>query len=418
MTISHSYPHNPENCAGCIAERILTSSRKMNILDESISLFDTERPNADAIGIAHKTDLKGERLKEDLWRIEDFMWKTHTIYSYGNLTSFIRDQINKACRERIEIQCRLNKEKESRDWQEEMEVRAKQMKKETTNLGHGEDCSCFQCADLRAKKREKVEQEAKKQSESILKKYSDCQEISKTKEETDTKKQAEDLKKKSSIKWAPHEGGCNCFVCEGLREKEKRNWQEEVDGHGENCNCLQCVDLRAYKQEREDKEKSVLKKYSDHMGKIEEITSKATWLNAKEISKEEFVAEYVSKWSVITMDEYQQKARETAVYPLTFAIYYPALGLAGEAGEVANKVKKIIRDGANAFPKLKEQLKDEMGDVLWYLSTLAGDLGFTLDEIAQFNLNKLKKRKDNNTLKQENPLFRESEHDQMKKMEL
>ena len=103
----------------------------------------------------------------------------------------------------------------------------------------------------------------------------------------------------------------------------------------------------------------------------------------------------------MTLDEYQQKALETAVYPQQYKIIYPALGINGEAGEVADKVKKIIRDtvimtdanGSIILPENKRvELAKEAGDVLWYIATLAHDIGFTLEEIGQMNYDKLHSR--------------------------
>lgn len=72
---------------------------------------------------------------------------------------------------------------------------------------------------------------------------------------------------------------------------------------------------------------------------------------------------------------------------------YPTLGLAGEAGEVANVVKKIQRDHDGVInDEIRSKLKDELGDVLWYISACADELGLTLTEIAEFNVNKLAKR--------------------------
>ena len=95
----------------------------------------------------------------------------------------------------------------------------------------------------------------------------------------------------------------------------------------------------------------------------------------------------------MTLNEYQQKALETAVYPQQYKIIYPALGMNGEAGEVADKVKKIIRDNNGEMSKEKAvELAKEAGDVLWYIATLAHDIGFTLEEIGQMNYEKLHSR--------------------------
>ena len=96
----------------------------------------------------------------------------------------------------------------------------------------------------------------------------------------------------------------------------------------------------------------------------------------------------------MTLNEYQQKALETAVYPEQFRIIYPALGITGEAGEVSDKVKKIIRDNNANFNDMEKRqaIAMEAGDVLWYVATLAHDLGYTLDEIGEMNYAKLKSR--------------------------
>lgn len=90
----------------------------------------------------------------------------------------------------------------------------------------------------------------------------------------------------------------------------------------------------------------------------------------------------------MTFEEYQEQARSTAIYPRDRAIVYPALGLTGEAGEVAEKVKKWIRDGTLD----KEAIAKELGDVLWYIAALSGDLGISMDEIASQNIRKLQDR--------------------------
>lgn len=95
----------------------------------------------------------------------------------------------------------------------------------------------------------------------------------------------------------------------------------------------------------------------------------------------------------MTLNEYQQKALETAIYPEEQKIIYPTLGMCGEAGEVADKVKKVIRDNNQDFTPLKKaELAKEIGDVLWYCATLAHDLGYTLEQIAEINYEKLKSR--------------------------
>ena len=87
----------------------------------------------------------------------------------------------------------------------------------------------------------------------------------------------------------------------------------------------------------------------------------------------------------MTFDEYQIKAKQTAIYD--HPIIYPTLGLCGESGEVAEKVKKHLRDGTSL-----DELKKELGDVLWYLSAIASDLNLSLNDIAITNVDKLQSR--------------------------
>ena len=100
-----------------------------------------------------------------------------------------------------------------------------------------------------------------------------------------------------------------------------------------------------------------------------------------------------------TLNEYQEMALETAIYPEEFKVIYPALGITGEAGEVSDKIKKLIRDkgykgGRIESDKDREDIALELGDVLWYVATLANDIGYNLEEIAILNYSKLKKRKE------------------------
>lgn len=87
-------------------------------------------------------------------------------------------------------------------------------------------------------------------------------------------------------------------------------------------------------------------------------------------------------------EDYQSAAAKTALYPNRLNnLEYPTLGLAGEAGEVANIVKKIQRDDAGVLTdEVRAKLKDELGDVLWYISACADELGLTLGEIAEYNV--------------------------------
>ena len=92
--------------------------------------------------------------------------------------------------------------------------------------------------------------------------------------------------------------------------------------------------------------------------------------------------------------EYQRLSRETAIYPdLGNNIVYPALGLCGEAGETAEKVKKAMRDdGGTLTEERRAAIGAELGDVLWYAAQLATEAGLDLEELAAANLEKLSSR--------------------------
>ena len=93
------------------------------------------------------------------------------------------------------------------------------------------------------------------------------------------------------------------------------------------------------------------------------------------------------------LSEYQRASRRTAEYPREAWLSYPALGLAGEAGEVAEHAKKAIRDdGATITDERRAAMAKELGDVLWYLAQLATELDLDLDEVAELNLEKLLSR--------------------------
>lgn len=103
------------------------------------------------------------------------------------------------------------------------------------------------------------------------------------------------------------------------------------------------------------------------------------------------------------LNDYQSKAVTTAVYPKDKALPYLALGLSGEAAEVANKVKKILRGDYDNDPEKAEEALNaitmELGDTLWYIAVLASELDADLDLIAISNLDKLAARVEANTIK-------------------
>jgi NTP pyrophosphatase (non-canonical NTP hydrolase) len=99
------------------------------------------------------------------------------------------------------------------------------------------------------------------------------------------------------------------------------------------------------------------------------------------------------------LSEYQRQSRRTAEYPREAWLAYPALGLAGEAGEVAEHAKKAIRDDAGKIgDERRAAMSKELGDVLWYVAQLASELDLSLDDIAKQNLEKLFSRQERGVL--------------------
>ena len=101
------------------------------------------------------------------------------------------------------------------------------------------------------------------------------------------------------------------------------------------------------------------------------------------------------------LNDYQELAMKTAIFPKRDGYAYTALGLAGEAGEIANKVKKFIRDGysEDELPGKINDLRDELGDVLWYVAALAQVLDTSLEQVAKNNIHKLAERQVKGTIK-------------------
>ena len=101
------------------------------------------------------------------------------------------------------------------------------------------------------------------------------------------------------------------------------------------------------------------------------------------------------------MNEYQNEAKKTAIYPdVGNNIYYPTLGLVGEAGEIANKVKKIMRDKKGKIEEADRiNIGKELGDCLWYIALIAFELKIKLHLIAASNILKLALRKSRNVIK-------------------
>ena len=113
-----------------------------------------------------------------------------------------------------------------------------------------------------------------------------------------------------------------------------------------------------------------------------------------------YMQDKISIAEVMTADFYEMKAGQTAIFPKSQALEYLALGLTSEAGEVAGKVKKLIRDGEDVegFEMKKMAIASEVGDVLWYCAMLANEVGVPLNDIMKDNLKKLHGRKVRGTL--------------------
>lgn len=101
----------------------------------------------------------------------------------------------------------------------------------------------------------------------------------------------------------------------------------------------------------------------------------------------------------MTLNEYQETAMSTAIYPNDGKVNYLALAICGEAGELADKVKKILRDKDGEYKEVdKLALALELGDILWYAANLSSVLGYSLSEIAKLNVNKIAGRVQRGTI--------------------
>lgn len=99
------------------------------------------------------------------------------------------------------------------------------------------------------------------------------------------------------------------------------------------------------------------------------------------------------------LNKYQEQALSTAIYPENMAIPYCTMKLGGECGELQEKIAKAYRDeGGHFSEERKLAIKKEIGDALWYMANIAHLFGFTLEEVAQTNIDKLKSRQERGTL--------------------
>ena len=98
--------------------------------------------------------------------------------------------------------------------------------------------------------------------------------------------------------------------------------------------------------------------------------------------------------------EYQEKAKQTAIYKDQGENYiYPSLGLAGETGEVMEKIKKLIRDKDGIIDnEFKKEITKELGNILWYLAQLSTEFNISFQDVAEKNIEKLFSKKDRGML--------------------
>ena len=115
---------------------------------------------------------------------------------------------------------------------------------------------------------------------------------------------------------------------------------------------------------------------------------------AKKFMQNKVKSEELLIVEVMTAELYEYQASKTAIFPKEKALEYLALGLTSEAGEVAGKVKKLIRDGEDVegSDMKKIAIASEVGDVLWYCALMAQEVGVPLNTIMQMNLEKLRSR--------------------------
>jgi len=96
----------------------------------------------------------------------------------------------------------------------------------------------------------------------------------------------------------------------------------------------------------------------------------------------------------MTLNDFQKTAKQTALYPPEYGLIYTTLGLSGESGELAEKAKKMLRDDNGILTETRRTaMQKELGDVLWYVASLATELDTSLNDIAKINIDKLNSRK-------------------------
>ncbi len=140
-----------------------------------------------------------------------------------------------------------------------------------------------------------------------------------------------------------------------------------------------------------------LKKYPTNIKKIVDITKTTKFIKEMSALKLE---DNVLLTGTIDAYDYQKWTRTTAIYPQKIGLYYVTMGLVGEAGEIANIVKKVIRDKKGKLDlEIRKKLKKEISDFLWYSARLCDELGLNLTKVLEYNMVKLESRKQRNKIK-------------------
>lgn len=159
-----------------------------------------------------------------------------------------------------------------------------------------------------------------------------------------------------------------------------------------------CTDRQACRINKQEKEAERL---AENRRKAAEFEATVVLDDLQEVPR--YMVGAPTSAGSLSLDDYQHGAADTAVYPCQggwVGLLYTVLGLSGEAGELANQVKKVLRDdGFTVSEERKAKLLDELGDVLWYVANMALELGVDLDHLARKNLEKLAQRKEQGTIK-------------------
>jgi NTP pyrophosphatase (non-canonical NTP hydrolase) len=134
-------------------------------------------------------------------------------------------------------------------------------------------------------------------------------------------------------------------------------------------------------------------------GDIEERDSEDFIIRSSSCELCKGTGKFENKLKIMTIEKYQGIIEKTAIYPKEMGLQYTVLGLCGESGEVAEKVKKLYRDNNGKMDEyFKQNLSKELGDVLWYVTASLNEIGVSLEECMQQNYDKLTNRRKTQTL--------------------